>query len=84
MHVTLSRRNLLTLLAKLDIPGSERTIIKPGGIIVTAEQDEVVYAGRQPGRMEPQTEALIEEMEEALRPIRDATGNRPCGCPCCR
>ena len=77
MFVTLSRRNLLTLLAKLDIPGSHRTIIKPGGITVTAEQDEVVYAGRRPGRMEPQTEALIEAMEEALCPIREAA-SRPC------
>ena len=82
-EVTLSRRNLLTLLAQLDIPGSQRTIIKPGGIVVTAESDEVVYAGRQPGRMHPQIEALIDEIEEALRPIREATGNRPCCC-CCR
>ena len=82
MQVTLSRRNLLTLLAKLDIPGSHRTIIKPGGITVTAESDEVVYAGRRPGRMDPQTEVLIDEMEEALRPFREV-GTRS-SCPCCR
>ena len=80
MHVTLSRRNLLALLAKLDMPGSHRTIVKPGEIVVTAEPDEIVYAGRKPGRMDPQTEARINEMEEALRPILKATGNRPCCC----
>lgn len=53
----LSRRNLLTLLSKLDRvrngESSQCTIIKPNGTMITAEEDEVHYADRPPGEMHP-------------------------------
>lgn len=68
--VTLSRRNLLALLAKLDQPNSTRTIL--GGYVyvdgkladlvlaLRAEPDEQHYANREPaGRMLETTEAAI-------------------------
>jgi|HubBroStandDraft_6_1064221.scaffolds.fasta_scaffold00111_21 hypothetical protein len=65
--VTLSRRNLLTLLAKLAgfPPNSACTIVFPGTegptLEVHAEPDEAHYATRPspPGTMHPNTEALI-------------------------
>lgn len=83
MHVILSRRNLLTLLLKLDTPGSEHTIVKPGGIVVVAEPDEVHYANRPkgPGQMHPDTEARLREFEEALRIVRNRRAPRKCCCP---
>lgn len=71
IQVTLSRRNLLVLLAKLD--GNPRdslcTIAAPkiyGKVIVTAEEDDEHYAhpsrhGADPGLMHPDTEATIHE-----------------------
>lgn len=64
--VTLSRRNLLVLLAKLDghPAGSAATIhIKSGEVtlVVSAEEDAVHYKDREPGEMHPDT-------ERALRP----------------
>lgn len=62
IHVTLSRRNLLGLLAKLDIPGSAKTLIKDstkGRLIVTSEEDPDHYMGREPGPMSPETEKAI-------------------------
>ena len=65
--VTLSRRNLLTLLAKLEIPGSSRTIIKPDGTYVIAEPDELHYQGRvPPGPMTPETEEIATVIDHAL------------------
>lgn len=60
-QVYLSRRNLLTLLKKLDDPFSEKTIVKndtrhrtypcSDHIIVTAVEDEDYYTDREPGPM---------------------------------
>jgi hypothetical protein len=69
--VTLSRRNLLALLAKLELQGSARTLISRnayvGGecarihLVVRAESDDDHYAERgfPPGRMHPLTERFI-------------------------
>ena len=59
VHVTLSRLNLQTLLAKLDVPGSLRTLCLRDGdagcfaraLYVTAEDDEPHYKGREPGHV---------------------------------
>ncbi len=78
--VTLSRRNLLALLAKLDEPGSLRTIIRDCGdlvLVVRAEDDAVHYAEREPGPMTPTTEAGIRRRRQAIRrDERRGTGNR--------
>ena len=58
--ITLSRRNLLTLLSKLDrVKNGEEsncTILKPtreGYVAITAIEDEVAYADRPPGPVHP-------------------------------
>lgn len=66
-EVTLSRRNLLALLHKLEMPGSARTILsmdneEPGWtLIVRSEDDEEHYGSRGfgPGPMHPMTELSI-------------------------
>jgi hypothetical protein len=70
-EVTLSRRNLLALLQKLEMEGSARTLISdncPPGLelVVRAEDDEEHYAERAepPGPMHPRTEAFIREREQ--------------------
>jgi hypothetical protein len=73
MQVRLSRRNLLTLLAKLDIPGSHCTLIKPDGTVVVAEPDEVHYANRcHPGPMSDETEARVAGIEAAVEVMRQS------------
>jgi hypothetical protein len=66
-EVVLSRRNLLTLLHKLEMAGSSRTLA--GGdcaagfeLVVRAEGDDEHYAEREegPGPMHPQTEAFLQ------------------------
>lgn len=68
IRIALSRRNLLTLLAKLEghPPMSACTISFPGSreepaLVVTAEPDDLHYRGRAvpPGPMHPDTEAWI-------------------------
>lgn len=72
MRIVLSRRNLLALLHKLDMPGSARTIeghyiyvdgiLLPadGAFLVSSEDDEEHYAGRVPaGIMHQETEMFI-------------------------
>lgn len=50
--IELSRRNLTTLLAKLDDPLSNKTLIAPGDrIMVKAVADEEHYASRPPGEI---------------------------------
>ena len=72
MEVRLSRRNLLTLLAKLDIPGSHCTLIKPDGTVVVAEPDEVHYANRpRPGQMSEETEARVAGIAAALASLKE-------------
>ncbi len=68
--VTLSRRNLLALLAKLDEPDSMRTILRDCGdlrLVLRAEDDAVHYADREPGPMTPTTEAGIRRRRQAMR-----------------
>lgn len=68
---TLSRRNLLTLLHKLDMPGSARTItnryiyadgILVDGICVIKAEDDFEHYGERsegPGAMHPDSEEFI-------------------------
>lgn len=62
--LVLSRKNLLTLLAKLDgYPEDSQYTILGGdeapGILVKAEENEVHYAHREAGIMHTETEAHI-------------------------
>lgn len=62
--ISLSRRNLLALLAKLDghPVASAAEIARFDGdrwLSVTAEEDDVHYNGREAGPMHPDTEAAI-------------------------
>jgi hypothetical protein len=63
--VRLSRRNLEALLAKLDIEGSVRTLLKDTVqghlLLAVAEEDESHYEGREPGIMHPDTENVIKD-----------------------
>jgi len=90
MQVKLSRRNLLSLLHKLEMPGSRRTIIKqidlnsPVGteadeIAVVAVTDEECYAGRDPGAMQPETEQFVTDLTEALELVRQRRQDGCCG-----
>jgi hypothetical protein len=63
--IRLSQRNLLTLLHGL-LNGDSTFIIKPGIGPVTAESDDLCYKDRRPGRMNPATEAFIEDAEKWL------------------
>lgn len=68
IKVVLSRRNLLTLLVKLDEPDSHRTLYKlmdgPGSyFIVTAEEDSDHYINHSAGPMSPLTEATLKEYQ---------------------
>jgi len=79
MCLTLSKRNLLTLLHKLEMPGSQRTIIKPtpeGRAIVSVISDEEAYRNRAPGEMHPDTETFIRDVETALAVVRQARAAR--------
>ena len=50
--VELTRRNLETLLAKLDDPLSARTLVSPGDLIkVRAVEDDEHYSDRAPGKI---------------------------------
>jgi len=62
LRVILSRRNLLALLTKLDMPGSQRTIYKDS-VYVTAEDDVKHYGDRQPGPMHPMTETMVLQVD---------------------
>ena len=58
--VVLSRRNVLALLHKLDMPGSARMIVG-NGIALRVEDDSEHYKDRVPaGKMHPETEAFIQ------------------------
>jgi hypothetical protein len=70
--VKLSRRNILTLLHKLEMDGSACSIIKPDDTVVMVEPDEIHYEGREngPGVMHPETEQFVADMEAALEIVR--------------
>lgn len=61
--VTLSRRNLESLLHKLDWEGSERTIVN-GPLVVKAEDNDEHYRDREPGPMHPTTEQAISKSDK--------------------
>lgn len=75
--VVLSRRNLLALIHKLDMPGSARTLVgrhtladgaqtAAPALIVKVEGDEEHYAKRAagPGEMHPETEEFIADADD--------------------
>lgn len=66
MIVTLSKRNLLSLLYKLEMPHSQRGIVKTDGTCIMAESDEIHYRNRPPGEMCPGTEDFIIDFEAFL------------------
>lgn len=65
--VRLSKRNLLALLAKLEIHGDPRSIVKGDGTVVIAEPDEIHYRDYTPGPMKPETERLVGILDAALK-----------------
>jgi hypothetical protein len=65
-EITLSRRNLLSLLHKLDMPGSHRTLEKvergkAAVLVVHAEDDAEHYGDRPAGPMHELTEAFVRD-----------------------
>lgn len=67
--VTVSRRNLLALLSKLDYMGdSALTITRETDsgwkVVLRAEHDEQHYEGRTPGKMHPMTEVCLQRIGE--------------------
>lgn len=63
--IVLSERNLLTLLYKLGVEGSQRTLIKrvsgQHDLAVKVEHDAVHYQEEAPGPMRPEIERFILE-----------------------
>jgi len=68
--LTLSRRNLVSLLHKLEMPVSARTIVKDSddgeAVFIQVKPDEEVYVDRPPGRMHPETEAFMARLDAAM------------------
>lgn len=86
VRVTVSRRNRLSLLQKLAMSGSARTIASAHGyrdgqlvddliLILEAEEDEEHYGQRgfPPGPMHPRTEQFLAQFR---RPRRNGRSNR--------
>jgi len=66
VRVWLSRRNLLALLAKLDgYPQESSCTLVKDGLAVTAEEDKDHYNGVKGGKMHPETEKKIKELQNA-------------------
>lgn len=68
VEVTLSRRNLRTLLLKLDQPSSQKTLFKLCGdkaLMLKAEEDDIHYKDEAPGEMHPREEAQLKKKEVA-------------------
>lgn len=60
IRVVLSRRNLRSLLAKLDgAPTESAMTIYKAGVFVTAEEDGEHYGDVRPGAMHPATERAM-------------------------
>lgn len=78
--VTLSRRNVLSLLSKLEQKHSARAIVMRGAYVygvlhedlflaVQVEPDELHYADREPpGEMSPETERFLEARRDGDGP----------------
>ena len=81
MKIRLSQRNLLSLLHKLEMPGSVRTIIKATDdgeeVLIEAVTDEECYAGRDPGPMHPETEIFVSLLARALKIVRRQIEGEP-------
>jgi hypothetical protein len=76
----LSKRNLLTLLHKLTLRDSKRSLVKPGPngpTLVTAVSDAEAYKDRAPGQMHPETEEFIRRAEQALKIAEPGDQNPP-------
>ncbi len=70
--VVLSRRNLLTLLAKLDgHPPDSHCMIYGGsdapGLLIKAEEDDEHYKDRPAGQMHDDTEILVTKPKTGIR-----------------
>lgn len=67
VEVSVSRRNLLTLLYKLDKDPTSRCTLEitgdAGFLSVKAEKDEVHYKDREPGRMHPDIETYMRQFD---------------------
>ena len=75
LHVELTRRNLLALLAKLEVPGSACSLSKTDdnvSIIVTSVPDAEHYNDREPGAVHPDTAAVGERKTDTL--VSEAIG----------
>jgi len=73
-RIVLSRRNLLSLLHKLEMKDSARTIIKytdSDEPLLVSSMDDNEYYDRAPGQMHPETEAFVEDMMCALEIVRN-------------
>ena len=60
--VILSRRNLQTLLLKLDVEDSMKTLTRAtegGYLMVVAEENDIHYGDRTPGPMHPREEEKL-------------------------
>lgn len=64
IRIILSRRNVLSLLSKLEMPNSARTLVKDSNghsLIVEVEDDNIHYTDSLPGPMHPWTENWLKE-----------------------
>lgn len=70
-RIILSRRNLLSLLHKLEMRDSARTIVKYDEdsnepVTITVANDSDYYTDRPPGQMHPETEDFVEMLSAAI------------------
>lgn len=66
----LSRRNLKTLLTKLDTPGSSATLVSPGNLFaVRAVEDEEHYSDRPAGPMKEDAVAASVDLYRELQDV---------------
>jgi hypothetical protein len=63
VRVVLSRRNLRSLLLKLEDPLSLCTLLADG-VFVAAEHDQDHYATREPGQVHPRTDIGLRQWKE--------------------
>jgi hypothetical protein len=72
VELRLSRRNLQTLLHKLDAPVSARTLFRTceNGVrvVVIGEDDETHYGDREPGPVHPREEEKLRKHHPACDP----------------